>query len=174
MYAWAIEWPEPQEGLPLPAHLLMTFDNHEAAEFPAGNSPLFAIFPINTYLAVAKSAPGGQPAVEEQLDRLWQLVESDIERDGEPEGWMPLLPPPVTPLIDWSDFAQLDFVHGRGLRYLRLVGGKLAYTYMGLTDDGNYAVTLTWPLGIPNAPNLEDLDAMVASLALGEPTIESP
>jgi hypothetical protein len=53
------------------------------------------------------------------------------------------------------------------VRYLRVVGGDLAYTYLGITEDGRYAVSLTWPLG-DDAPDLAALDAMIGSLALGE------
>jgi hypothetical protein len=174
MYAWAIEWPEPRSGLPIPAHLLLTFDNHEQTATAGKNIPRLAIFPMNTYLAVVNPVPGGQAALQGQLDRLRRLLEVSPGGDGAPEGWMPLLPPPATPVEDWSDFARIDFVHGRGLRYLRVEGGELVYTYLGLTDDDSYAATLTWPLGADDAPLPEALDTMVATLALGVPPVESP
>ena len=171
MYAWAIERTPPQAGPPLPAYLLMTFDSHESAAALTGNAPLLAIFPMQRYLELAGLA-GNRQEVYDQMARLWQLVETDHERSGGPQGWMPLLPPANAPVEDWSDFAALDFVHGRGVRYLRLLGGDLAYTYQGVTEDGRYAVTLTWPLDDATAPDLQALDAMIASLALGVPPVE--
>lgn len=168
MYAWTIERAAPQADPPLPAHLLMTFDGHKSAEALTANAPLLTIFPVEPYLGVAKRAGGGQTLVEEQIARLWQLVEMDQEGSAAPQGWMPLLPPTDAPVEDWSDFAALDFVRGHGVRYLHLVGGALAYTYQGVTEDGRYAVSLTWPLGAADAPDLEALNAMISTLALGE------
>ena len=172
MYAWIIDWSALQAIPPLPAHLLMTFDGPTSDEVLTGNEPQLEIFPLEPYLGLAERSGVGRQSIDDQVARLWQLVETDHERGGGPQGWMPLLPPANAPVEDWSDFAPLDFVHGRGLRYLRLVGGELAYTYQGITEDGRYVISLTWPLGAADAPDLEALDAMIASLALGEPSPE--
>jgi hypothetical protein len=171
MYAWTIERPVPRTGPPVPAHLLMTFDNHEVAEPLARNAPLLAIYPLQFYLTLAGSIPG-HPDVEGQVMRLWQLLETDLDPNSEDQGWMPFLPPTAVPIEDWSDFAQVDFIHGLGIRYLRVVDGQLTYTYFGITEDGSYAVTFSWPIFEPDAPDLEALDTMIASLALGEPKPE--
>ena len=173
VYAWTIERASPQADPPLPAHLLMTFDGPTSDEALTGDDSLLTIFPVEPYLGLAKRAGGDRPAVDDQIARLWQLVERDHEGGGAPQGWMPLLPPAVAPVEDWSDFAALDFVRGSGVRYLRLVGGDQAYTFQGITEDGRYAVSLTWPLGAAGAPDLEALDAMIATLALGEAPVES-
>jgi hypothetical protein len=174
MYAWTIERTVPQVGPPLPAYLLMTFDSYKSEEPLAKNAPLLSIFPLEHYLALARSAGNVQPEVQDQVTRLWQLLEADSDQNSEAEGWMPLLPPAASPIEDWSDFAKLDFIHGRGLRYTRIVNGELVYTYLGMTEDGAYAVTFTWPLGGSDAPDIEALDTMIATLALGEQPIESP
>jgi hypothetical protein len=172
LYAWTIERAAPQADPPLPAHLLMTFDGHEAVDTQTDLAPILTIFPIEPYLGLAGRADDDGQSVEKQITRLWQLVETDHGDDSAPQGWMPLLPPTEAPVEDWSDFVSLDFFRGRGIRYLRVVEGELAYTYQGITEDGRYYISFTWPLGVEDGPDAEALDAMIASLALGETPVE--
>jgi hypothetical protein len=172
LYAWTIERASPQADPPLPAHLLMTFDGHEAVDMQTELAPTLIIFPIEPYLGLAGRADDDGQSVEKQITRLWQLVETGYEDNDPLPGWMPLLPPTETPVEDWSDFVLLDSVRGRGLRYLRVVEGELAYTYQGITEDGRYYISFTWPLSSADGPDAEALDAMIASLALGEAPVE--
>lgn len=166
-YTWVIEQAAPEAEPPLPGRLVMAFDGEGVGQ----NGRALTIFPLGPYLALAEGEDGGQTAVGDQVARLWDLAETGQGRTGAAQGWMPLLPPGEERIEDWRDFAALDFGQGRGVRYVREMDGKPAYTFQGITEDGDYYVSLTWPLGTAEGAELEELEAldgMVGSLALGE------
>jgi hypothetical protein len=76
---------------------------------------------------------------------------------------MPLLPPPDSMMNRWVQFADLDFNNGRGVRYVSdsplrqgigvWTNETMGYYYQGLTEDGQFYISLHWPISTNLLPD---------------------
>ena len=158
----------PQEtgGWIYPGHLMITFDGENLLDVLENNGRRLLVFPLHEYLDFGQA--NGQSEVGRQVARLQTLIDGAGTRQSAPEGGMPLLPPPNSLVQEWSRFDDLDFVDGRGVRYMNDSDGSV-YTYQGLSGDGRYYISLWWPLDdTAGEPDLAPLDAMVKTLAIGQ------
>ena len=147
-------------GQGFPRHLVMGFDGENPLEVPYTERRIMYIFPVAEYTALYGSQ--GNESVSQQLARLVDLIATADGRQVDPEGWMPLLPPPSSLMDRWVQFLDLDFASGRGVRYVsdspfrQSIGlwanNTMDYYYQGLTPDGLYYVSLKWPVATESLP----------------------
>lgn len=140
-----------------PAHIIVTFDGETADEAIANNGRYLYIFPVESYQNI-----GGQ-SVTDQIERLQELIAAADGRTELPADPMPLLPPPLSFMNRWAQFADLSFADGTGVRYVSeapnrqgigpWVNEGTAYYYQGLTSDGRFYISLHWPVSTAALPN---------------------
>jgi heat shock protein HslJ len=148
-------------GQGFPRHLVMGFDGENPLEVPYTERRIMYIFPVAEYTGLYSGQ--GNESVAQQVVRLEELISTASGRQSDPEGWMPLLPPPNSLMDRWVQFLDLDFNSGRGVRYvsdspLRQSIGVWAndtmdYYYQGLSTDGLYYISLKWPVSTESLPN---------------------
>lgn len=170
-YAWLVVPVSEDVVNPLPRHILLTFDDDDPEELVAENGRRMIIFPVRPYLALYINE--GQSVVGDQVARLSELIDTAQERtsatDLPPGDWMPVLPLVEDGRLQtWEQFADVDFASGRGVRFLSDHSGVLTYYYQGLSEGDRYYLSLFWPLVGEEIPELEKLDRLVASFAIGE------
>lgn len=140
-----------------PAHIILTFDDETADEALANNGRYLAIFPVEAYKNI-----GGQPVIS-QIARLEELIATANGRTAPPADPMPLLPPPMSFMNRWVQFADLSFQDGTGVRYVSEAPNRqgigpwvnlgTAYYYQGLTSDGRFYISLYWPVSTAALPD---------------------
>lgn len=140
-----------------PAHIIVTFDDETADEALANNGRYLAIFPVEAYKNI-----GGQPVVS-QITRLEELIATANGRTALPADPVPLLPPPMSFMNRWAQFADLSFQDGTGIRYVSEAPNRqgigpwvnlgTAYYYEGLTSDGRFYISLHWPVSTAALPD---------------------
>jgi heat shock protein HslJ len=150
-------------GQGYPRHLVMGFDGQNPLEVPYSERRIMYIFPVAGYTGLYSGQ--GNDSVAQQVVRLEELIATADGRQSDPEGWMPLLPPPNSLMDRWVQFLDLDFNSGRGVRYVsdspfrQSIGvwanDTMDYYYQGLTADGLYYVSLKWPVSTESLPNSE-------------------
>lgn len=148
-------------GQGYPRHLVMGFDGENPLEVPYTERRIMYIFPVAEYTGLYSGQ--GNERVAQQVARLEELIATADGRLSDPEGWMPLLPPPSSLMDRWVQFLDLDFNSGRGVRYVSdspfrqsigvWVNATMDYYYQGLTTDGLYYVSLKWPVSTESLPN---------------------
>ncbi len=148
-------------GQGYPRHLVMGFDGENPLDVPYTERRIMTIFPVAAYTGLYSSQ--GNESVAQQVTRLQELIATAEGRPGDPEGWMPLLPPSSSLMDRWVQFLDLDFNSGRGVRYVsdspfrQSIGvwanETMDYYYQGLTPDGRYYVSLKWPVSTESLPN---------------------
>lgn len=163
-YAWSVRAGYPASpgpgGTGMPPHIVLTFDGEDADEALGSNGRYLYIFPVESYEAV------GGDAVLAQIERLQTLIDTADGRTTDPDNPMPILPPPQSFMNRWAQFADLDFVDGRGVRYVSEAPNRqaigpwtnegTAYYYQGLTADGKFYISLHWPVATEALPNTPD------------------
>jgi len=150
-------------GQGYPRHLVMGFDGQNPLEVPYTERRIIYIFPVAEYTGLYSGQ--GNESVAQQVLRLEELIATAAGRQSDPEGWMPLLPPPNSLMDRWVQFLDLDFNSGRGVRYVSdspfrqslgvWANNTMDYYYQGLTADGLYYVSLKWPVSTESLPNTE-------------------
>jgi heat shock protein HslJ len=150
-------------GQGFPRHLIMGFDGQNPLEVPYTERRIMYIFPAAEYTGLYSGQ--GNESVAQQVARLEELIATADGRQSDPEGWMPLLPPPNSLMDRWVQFLDLDFNSGRGVRYVsdspfrQSIGvwtnDTMDYYYQGLTADGLFYVSLKWPVSTESLPNSE-------------------
>lgn len=155
--------PGPGGAPGMPAHIILTFDGETADEALANNGRFLYIFPVQGYENL-----GGQSAAA-QIERLQELVAEADGRTELPDDPMPLLPPPMSYMNRWAQFADLNFAgdailgEGTGVRYVSEAPNRqsigpwtnqgTAYYYQGLSVDGRFYLSLHWPVNTEALPN---------------------
>jgi heat shock protein HslJ len=167
-YSWEVfpasPIPPGPGGKGFPPHILLTFNGATSEDVMANNGPRMYIFPTQAYVNLYQAQ--GSSIVADQVTRLGQLITTADSRQGLPESPMPLLPPPNSYMDRWVQFLDLDFVVGRGIRYVSdsplrqdigpWTNETTGYYYQGLTTDGTFYVSLFWPESTEALPNTEE------------------
>jgi heat shock protein HslJ len=148
-------------GQGFPRHIVLGFDGEDPLEVPYTERRIMYIFPVEAYINLYEA--NGSDVVTQQVARLEELIATAENRQGIPDGFMPLLPPPNSLMERWVQFADLNFVDGEGVRYvsdspLRQSIGvwtneTMDYYYQGLTEDDRFYVSLKWPVATSVLPN---------------------
>jgi heat shock protein HslJ len=163
-FAWTViegtPFTDGPDGAGTPDHILLTFDGQSPEEALGSRSPHLFIFPVQAYLDLYAAA--GDTSVATQISRLSELVAQADGRAALPEGFMPLLPPPTSLMDRWAQFLDLDFGAGTGVRYVSdapdrrdlsaWTNDTSGYYYQGLSSDGQYYVSLYWPVSTESLP----------------------
>lgn len=146
--AWAV-FPSTEEAYtefllyPAPEHILFDFDGYPNEE-NSNVLPEIRIFPAGEYAQI-------NPDAGEQIEILRQALS---ERPIQPNPPLPYLPMINAGKLITARIGFLDFQNGSGIRYLTQIGqdvypinnADLLYTFQGLTSDGLYLVSASFPI----------------------------
>lgn len=119
-------------------------------------SPIIQIFPLDEYLAIN----GYNAEIIEQTKLI-------LARQSYPDNIIevPFVPQPMAAQIFYANFYFIESRAGSGLRYITQYGQDIGpvtndylfYTYQGITADGRYYISATFPVYHPELPiDLED------------------
>jgi heat shock protein HslJ len=134
----------------LPPHLLMTFDNQPVTpDYFNPNEPQARLFPVPAYLDMYAQA--GDPYVAERIQQLSQLI---AEKPAVSTPPLPVLPGINAAQTLVAQVQYLDFTGGSGVAFLAyytqdaspLTNQSLLYFFQGLTTDGNWYVSMAFPI----------------------------
>lgn len=148
-------------GQGFPQHIVLVFDGQDPLETPYPERKIMYVFPVEAYVDLY--AANDNTIVADQVSRLEELLGQADGRQVNPEGTMPLLPPPDSMMNRWVQFADLDFNNGRGVRYVSdsplrqgigvWTNETMGYYYQGLTEDGQFYISLHWPISTNLLPD---------------------
>lgn len=148
-------------GQGFPQHIVLVFDGQDPLETPFPERKIMYVFPVDAYVDLY--AASGNTIVAEQVSRLEELIAQADGRPADPEGTMPLLPPPNSMMDHWVQFSDLDFNDGRGVRYISdspirqnigvWTNETMGYYFQGLTEDGQFYISFHWPISTDLLPD---------------------
>lgn len=135
-------------------------EGHRSSFF---DSPAIHVYPLSDYKRVLAASK----QYVEELDRDVQSLKRILtDRPSHIEGTIPVLP--------WIDAVQtirahvryVQFRNGRGITFLTqyniepaiVNNDGLAYLFQGLTDDGRYYISATFPVSAPDLPKNFDTE----------------
>ena len=136
-----------------PEHVAFTLVGMPGA--PADSfEPVVRVSSVAEYLKAFSVSPRYVRDAERTLNELRRLIR---RRPAAPEGNVPTLPFPDATEVFHARVRYLRFRGGAGLAYLtqsqqddNLINGRqAAYEFRGLTDDGRFYVSATFPFGAP-------------------------
>lgn len=143
----------------MPAHLVVTFNGQDPASAAGEDGPILYVLPISAYQR--QWASSGDDTIIEQAETLRELLH---RRPAVLDKPLPLLPPNglTNTLVTASGFVDLE--SGSGIRFVGvfgeiqgpLVNSDLRYYFQGLTRDGQYYISLIYPVSawfLPDARN---------------------
>lgn len=167
-------------GQGFPRHIVLGFDGEDPLQVPYSERRIMYIFPVEAYINLYQA--NGSDIVALQVFRLEDLIATAEDREGLPEGFMPILPPPFNEMSRWAQFADLNFVDGEGIRYISdsplrqdfgiWTNESTDYYYQGLTEDGRFYVSFKWPVATSTLPNtVEDASEEAVQANSGTPDI---
>ncbi|MGD8751177.1 MAG: hypothetical protein PVG14_07130 [Anaerolineales bacterium] len=127
---------------------------------PSQLQPQVFIYPVEEYESINRLAP-------ERIESLNNLIASNIMPG---DTVLPVLPTFNSAQDVHTQIKHLDFQNGSGIRFLArytqeaipLFNPNLFYTFQGLTEDGQYYVSVFFPLYIsilPDAIQVDDWNA---------------
>lgn len=130
---------------PAPEHLRFEFASESV--FP----PQILIYPVDDFEAMDIDL------VNDEIDALRALLEDRPALENRP----PYLPLVNAGRVMWTQSKYLDFSGGSGVRYLTVfhqaavpvVNADLLYTFQGLTTDGQYYISATFPVRTDSLPD---------------------
>lgn len=130
---------------PAPEHLRFEFASESV--FP----PQILIYPVDDFEAM------GIDLVNAEIDALRALLEDRPALETRP----PYLPLVNAGRVMWTQSKYLDFSGGSGVRYLTVfqqapiyvVNADLLYTFQGMTTDGQYYISATFPARTDSLPD---------------------
>ena len=179
-FSWVVQPGSPVVEGPgfqgMPPHIVLTFDGETPEEAIANNGRRLYIFPAQAYADMYTAT--GSAIVADQLASLQTLIAQAEGRTEPPTDTMPILPPPMSNMDRWVQFADLNFGVGSGVRYVSdwpfrldvspLTNETMSYYYQGLTSNGVFYVSLIWPVSTESLPNTladvpEEVNAQVAN-----------
>jgi hypothetical protein len=154
LLAWAI-FPSTEEAntefllYAAPEHFLFDFDGYPNEEY-SNILPEIRIFPAGEYAQI-------NPDAGAQIDDLRKVMS---ERPVLPDTTLPYLPMINAGQLITARIGFLDFQNGAGVRYLTQFGqdvypinnADLLYTFQGITADGQYIVSASFPIQSMDLP----------------------
>ncbi len=128
----------------IPAHILLTFEN-----YPLGTG----------HIRIYRT----EDVVGTALSTLQQI----LSRQPSNPPRIPVLSESDAPLMR-EDLSYIRFINGEGVRYIAsFAEGEQVYSYQGLSDNGDYFVSMLLPIDADFMP-ITILDMLVQSLQIGE------
>jgi len=148
-----------------PKHLAFTLEGSYSAEHESSffAPPEIHVYSISEYKKVMAASKRYVEALENDIEAMKRIL-----RDK---------PPHVNtaiPVLPWVDAVQairahvkyVEFRNGKGVLFLTqyniepsiINNDGLSYIFQGLTDDGQYYISATFPVSAPNMPKSFDAD----------------
>ena len=123
------------------------------------HSPIIMVFSVAEYKAVYDKA-------EERISKLQQYIQNKPNIPADP---IPFLPNWNAAQLFKTMPAFVTFQNGQGIRFLAEYGQYAApvnntdlfYTFQGITNDGNYYVSIILPVTHPSLPPNSQVDAAI-------------
>ena len=123
------------------------------------HSPIIMVFSVAEYKAVYDKA-------EERISKLQQYIQNKPNIPADP---IPFLPNWNAAQLFKVMPAFVTFQNGQGIRFLTEYGQYAApvnntdlfYTFQGITNDGNYYVSIILPVTHPSLPPTSQVDAAI-------------
>jgi hypothetical protein len=156
--AYALNYETDKPDNAVPEHIVFKFAGSYASRHTSSSfSPRIAIYPIEGYKkALAKSQSYVQQ-FEADIQRLKRILS---QKAGAWDGEIPLLPFGSASQEFHARVKYLNFQNGSGVMFLTqyniepaLINNQgLTYAFQGITDDGTYYVSATFPVTVPFLP----------------------
>lgn len=148
--------PGPGIGWGEPRHLRFSFDGEVLEESTFLTPRQLLIYPAEAFREMFRDPAGDLVGAE--IEALRTLLE---ERPAAPDGPLPFLPNFNAVQITTAQAEYVDFEGGSGIRYLTayaqdvspLMNENVFYTFQGLTDDGQYYLSLFYPVSTASLPD---------------------
>jgi len=137
-----------------PEHVSFTLVGRTAAPRDSFSEPVVRVCPVAEYLKAFSASPALVRDARRTLDELRRLIR---RRTPALKGNVPALPFPDATEVFHAHVKRLRFRGGAGLAFLtqsqqdyELINNQhVTYEFRGLTDDGRFYVTATFPVGAP-------------------------
>lgn len=135
----------------LPDYVEFSFDGFMGAE-EVDFLALVNVYPVRELEALREDVA---EVVTPEIDLLRTLLEERPEFETVED--VPYLPLMNAAQVLWAQPQYLDFDGGSGVRYVTvfqqapdaITGERLIYTFQGLTDDGEYYISASFPVSAP-------------------------
>lgn len=127
-----------------PEHVAFLFDGEDTPQYFDPYLPQVRVYPTAGLRAI-------DPTIAEQVDALQRLLS---DRPADLPLALPVFPPFNAVQVFYAQERYLDFPGGSGVRFVTyyaqdvapILRDRIFYTFQGLTSDGQYYVTVFWPL----------------------------
>jgi hypothetical protein len=144
-----------------PEHVSFTLVGLGGAPADSFHEPLIRVCPVDEYLKAFSASPRYVKDAERTLNELRRLIR---RRPAALKGNVPALPFADGTEVFHAHVRYLRFRGGSGVAFLtqgqqdeQLINNQhLSYEFRGLTDDGRYYVSATFPAGAPVAAATRD------------------
>jgi len=147
-----------------PEHVAFMLVGRNVAPAVSFSEPVVRVCPVAEYLKAFSVSPGYVKDAQRTLNELRRLIR---RRPVRLKGNVPMLPLPDATEVFHAHVKHLRFRGGSGVAFLtqgqqdyELINNQhLTYEFRGLTDDGRYYVSATFPVGAPVAAATRDAAA---------------
>ena len=137
-----------------PEHVAFALVGRSVAPLDSFSEPVVRVCPVADYLKAFSVSPAYVKDARRTLDELRRLVR---RRSAALKGNVPALPFPDATEVFHAHVRYLRFRGGSGVAFLtqsqqddELINNQhVTYEFRGLTDDGRFYVTATFPVGAP-------------------------
>lgn len=149
---------DPNSGTPLlsaPEYTEFTFQDGTTTDIY--QQPTIQVYPVADFEKVNQEAP-------KRIASLKALLQ---KKSTKPSGEIPVLPVVMAAQVFDSNIAYMDFDGGSGVRFLTMyaqgimpiTSEDLRYIFQGLTTDGKYLISVTFPLSASVLADKQENDA---------------
>lgn len=143
-----------------PEHVAFMLVGRTSAPLDSFSEPIVRVCPVAEYLKAFSASPALVRDARRTLDDLRRL----IRRPAALKGNVPTLPFPDATEVFHAHVKRLRFRGGSGIAFLtqsqqdyELINNQhVTYEFRGLTDDGRFYVTATFPVGAPALASTRD------------------
>jgi hypothetical protein len=143
-------------GGAMPETVELTFERYNETEGWQNTGGSIRVYPISTFPASDQPATQTMEAVRELLALDEAAFEETITANG-----IPSIEQITTSQIFTAQESRLDFQNGSGVRFITaaaqdvgpIVNSMVYYNYQGITEDGNYYVSATFPVSVEALPD---------------------
>lgn len=141
--------PGPGAGGAMPTHLWFTFEDDQRSEWFWPRDRQLRIYPTAGYQEIFDELDNG--FLGRRLNDLEQIL---ADQPSTIAGEIPFLPPIPAAQIFRSHVQYVNFQSGSGIRFISMYSQApepihnelIFYTFQGLTADGQYYISLTYPV----------------------------
>jgi hypothetical protein len=137
-----------------PEHVAFMLIGRSVAPLDSFSEPIVRVCPVADYLKAFSASPGRVEDARRTLSELRRLIR---RRPAALKGNVPTLPFPDATEVFHAHVKYLRFRGGSGVAFLtqsqqddELINNQhVTYEFRGLTDDGRFYVSATFPVGAP-------------------------